>query len=211
MATTDRRQALFSLLAAIAAPELLASCVTSHNEDAIGKARALPGSTAFYTPDERRTVVLLADTIIPATDTPGALDADVPATLEALMTAWASEATKAAHRSAIAKVGARLIEIARKDLGELTLEERVAAVSALDAEAFPDGSPSIGMAFSAAGSGSAPGAQPAAMQYRALKVLIAQAYYASEAGSTKELQYELVPGRWIGDAPVSEIGRTWAE
>jgi len=54
-------------------------------------------------------------------------------------------------------------------------------------------------------------AQDTHWEYRGVKSLIATVYYLSEPGATQELQYELVPGRWIASAPIGEIGRTWAQ
>lgn len=207
MSGFDRRQAIFGLIAAVATPELLAGCVTSSDEDKLLQT----GGDSFYTAQELAFVTLLADAIIPRTDTPGAIDAAVPATLDALMATWASAETRNGHRLAIAQVGARLRELAGKDLEQLTPEQRISAVAALDAEAYANGAPPLGSSILSKGPGFTTVEQPLPVQYRALKSLIAQAFYASEPGATKELQYLNVPGRWVPDAPLSEIGRTWAE
>lgn len=211
MSGFDRRQAIFGLIAAVAAPEVLAGCVSTSEENDLLKTGPVASGVAFYTAEELATLTLLADAIIPATDTPGALDAGVPATLEMLMRNWASRQTQEGHRAAISRVGDRLRELGGRDLHKLTAEARVAAVAALDAEAYANGAPPPGIAIVSQGPGFTPVDQPVGIQYRALKGLIAQAYYASEAGATKELHYQNVPGRWVPDAPLSEVGRTWAE
>lgn len=60
--------------------------------------------------------------------------------------------------------------------------DRVAILSAVDAEAFAEGS------------GDSP--------WRTVKALILTGYYTSEEGGSKELNYELVPGRWDSDLPL---------
>jgi len=144
--------------------------------------KALGGASTFCTREELALVSRLADAIIPTTDTPGALDVGVPAFLDAMMATWASEDTKTRQRAAFSAISARLAALGADN-----------PIAALDAAAFSDWD----------GDGNE--------DYRALKSLIVQAYYSSEIGATQELQFELVPGRWRGDAPLADIGRTWAE
>ena len=127
------------------------------------------------------------------------------------MQAWAAPQTQTAHRAAIAAVEVRLGQLAGSDVQHLTPAQQIAAVSALDAEAYDRGAPPLALSILSKGPGFTSADQPVGIQYRALKALIAQAYYASEPGAMKELHYENVPGRWLPDAPLAEIGRTWAE
>lgn len=211
MSGFDRRQAILGLIAAVAAPEVLMGCVATGDRDDLLSPAGAAAAGGFYTKAELAAVSLLADAIIPATDTPGALDARIPETLDALMSVWASAETQEGHRAAIARVSARLRELAGADLETVTAEQRVTAVAKLDAEAYAGGAPPPGMSVIVKGPGFTPVDQPVVTQYRALKALIAQAYYASEAGAMKELHYQNVPGRWVADAPLTDIGRTWAE
>lgn len=55
--------------------------------------------------------------------------------------------------------------------------------------------------------GAAPKAPPF---FRQLKELTLAGYYTSEAGATEELQWLAVPGKYVADAPLSEVGRAWA-
>jgi gluconate 2-dehydrogenase gamma chain len=211
MARMHRRQAILGLIASVATPAVLAGCVANGDEENLLRPPAAGAEDAFYTPHELAVVSWLADAIIPRTDTPGALDAGVPATLDALMAVWASPATQKAHRRAIAQVGERLREIAGANLEGIATEQRVAAVATLDAEAYVGGQAPAGMSILSKGPGFSSSEQPVATRYRALKALIAEAFYASEAGAMQELHYEPVPGRWIPDASLAEVGRTWAE
>lgn len=183
----DRRQIIVGLAFALGGASALAAC-EGDSGDAILQAVRPTGRLSFYTRDEFRLLGVISDVIIPRTDTPGALDVQTPGYMDAMMDAWASDETKSAHRNALRAVRAEL------GSGFLRLPdaERRAAVAALDARAFSEQS-EIGS------------------HYRALKTLIASVYYASEPGATQDLQYELVPGRWDGDAPLTEIGRTWYE
>src|SRR4029450_83428 len=56
----------------------------------------------FFTSSESAFISALADTLIPKTDTPGALEAGVPAGFDRLLTSWASGARRAAIKQAVA-------------------------------------------------------------------------------------------------------------
>ncbi len=202
----DRRKVLLGLMLALGGGAV-AGCDIGASDDQIMRALRPDGRLAFYSGREFRFVGLIADAIIPKTDTPGAIEAGVPEYLDAMMATWASRETKQKHRQALRDIRARLRELGGEDLTKLVDEQRRTAIAALDAEAYADytGGMNLGI-FSG-------GAEPESLieRYRALKTLIAQVYYTTEAGATQELQHEALPGRWLADAPLAEIGRTWAE
>lgn len=180
-----------SALAAFDSAEAKAKAKPKPKAGSKPKAAAKP-KLAFYSAEELALVTFLADRIIPRTDTPGALDAGVPAYMDHLYATWASEKTKAAHHAQLATIIGhldRLTEAQPLEAGKRDAQ-RLKALEALDAAAF------------------APGAKH--WEYRNVKSLIATVYYVSEPGATQELQYEPVPGHWIASAPIAEIGRTWA-
>lgn len=147
------------------------------------EAKAETTASGFYTADELALVTFLADTIIPRTDTPGAIDAGVPAYMDHLYLTWASPKTQGEHRAHLAMIAGRLKSASGA--------QKLKTLEALDAAAFSREWDALG-------------------GYRAVKSLIASVYYVSEPGATQELQYEPVPGRWLPSAPIAEIGRTWA-
>jgi hypothetical protein len=177
---------------ALGGPAAVASC--GAGEDDILRALNPGGRLQFYRRREYRLVGVIADAIIPTTDTPGAIDADVPAYLDAMMATWASPETKTAHREALRLIAARLAEIGDGEFVKLADGPRRDAVAALDAGAF-----------------AADWEAEISRGYRQLKSLVASIYYASEPGATEELHYLLAPGPWVADAPLSDIGKTWAE
>jgi hypothetical protein len=130
----------------------------------------------------------VADTLIPATDTPGAIDAGVPAFVRGMLTEWASAATRAdviavldaIERLAWAQFGAGFLE--------LPAERRLAVLSRFDDDAISREDP----------------------PYSRFKYLVLVGYYQSEIGATQELRYELVPGAWRSCLPLTEVGRASA-
>lgn len=192
-----RRQVLtgliFSLGGATALTAFEAEAARPKRKAQKTAAPAAPAKATFYTKGELATVTFLANGIIPRTDTPGALDAGVPAYMDHLYATWASAKTQSDHRAQLAEITThldRLTGVQSVDAGNYD-KQRIKALEALDAAAFgPEGN--------------------AYWPYRNVKSLIATVYYLSEPGATQELHYELVPGRWIASAPIAEIGRTWA-
>ena len=69
-------------------------------------------------------------------------------------------------------------------------DARVAALTALDAEAF--------------------GPEVKTHPWRTLKALILTGYYTSEVGGAQELGFELVPGRFDPDLPLQPGDRAWS-
>jgi hypothetical protein len=131
---------------------------------------------------------LVADVMIPPTDTPGALVAGVPAFVRGMLEEWASAETRAQIAGVLDEIdkrawvrrGASFAQILPEQRHEL-LRDFDAAAYVLDDEA-----------------------------YRKFKFLVLAGYYQSEIGATQELRYEMVPGTWRGCMPFDEIGRASA-
>ncbi len=148
-----------------------------------GTALARAATAGFFTPAERAIVDAACDTLIPRTDTPGAIDAGVPAFIDGMMTNWASDETRASFRSVIAGIDA-----AAKGFAALPPADRAAQLAAYDRAAL-------------AGNDRA---------YRRFRELALMGYYLSEPGATQELRYELAPGVWEPRVAVTPETRAWA-
>jgi len=167
-----RREILQGLIVSIGGATALTACG--------GVANVLstrPGSMPrFYTSTEYALVTRISDLIIPRTETPGAVDANVPGYMDGLMTDWASRETKNAHRSALRQIKSELDRRARGDF--LNASDSVAeqSLAAFDAAAFAADGDAIG--------------------YKRMKGYVSQSYFATEEGATEELKWVAVPGRW---------------
>jgi hypothetical protein len=151
-----------------------------------------PGKQGFFTSNESTFMSALADTLIPTTNTPGALEAGVPAGFDQLLTGWASGARRTAIRQAIAALRVDLDQRAGESFVSASPAARLSALTALDAGAYgPE--------------------HERYEDYRDIKVLMVRLYYASEPGATLELRYDPVPGGYDGDVPFAKIGRAWAD
>jgi gluconate 2-dehydrogenase gamma chain len=130
----------------------------------------------------------MVDTMIPATDTPGAIDAGVPAFLRDMLREWASEATRAEFTGVLDAVQKQSFSKFGADFRELPAERRLEAMREFDGAAIKSGDAAYGK----------------------FKYLVLLAYYQSEVGATQELRYELVPGAWRSCLPLTEVGRASA-
>ena len=188
----NRRGALASLLA-ISASGALAACGSAEevaadasNTDVLRYARGVK----FFSDEEMAKMSAMADTIIPTTDTPGAVAAGVPDTLQGLASEWGDDAYRKYWREGVAKLSGDLDAMAGEDFAALPAAARERVLGQHDAKVF--------------------GGEAEDQFYKDFKRTVATAYYMSEPGATEELAYEAVPGQWIGVAPLSEYPKTWA-
>ena len=98
-----RRQILKGLIISIGGSSLLNSCggIAQVNISTIGMNR-------FYSDEENAWVSKICDLIIPRTETPGAIDVNVPGFLDGLMAEWANNETQREHHNSLKKIKAQL-------------------------------------------------------------------------------------------------------
>ena len=162
---------------------LVGAGMTANPAAAIAKGAAKGAAKAprFFTPAQAAVLAEVAEIIIPRTDTPGAKDAGVPAAFDAMMTNWASTQHQVQFRSVVD-------EFTAAGIMKMKPTDRVALVAKTDAEKMAVWDPA----------------------YVGFKQLVMTLYYLSEAGATKELRYELVPGSWDAWIPVTAATRAYA-
>jgi hypothetical protein len=150
-------------------------------------ADAAAATKRFFSAEQFATLAEAAEIMIPRTDTPGAKDAGVAESLDKLMSAWASAERRRQFAALIDELGASA-RAAGGTLASLSQEKRFEVVRAFDAEKLRAYDP----------------------VYTKFKELVLTLYYLSEAGATKELRYELVPGKWEPGIEVKTDTRAWA-
>jgi hypothetical protein len=130
----------------------------------------------------------VAEIILPQTDTPGAKEAGVPEVLDALMTNWASVERQQQFRALIDDMDRAALVAGGAPLPALGAEKRAELVRSYDAEKVGASDP----------------------VYKKFKELVLTLYYSSEAGATRELRYELIPGKWEPGIELAPDTRAWA-
>lgn len=151
----------------------------------------------------------VADTIVPRTDTPGAVDVGVPALFDALIKNWASPARAQALTGALAAIDTSAMDSAGRSFIALSPAQRHDLLAAYDARALAPAATSAkgdGAEVKSLGAlmNAGPVADPA---YAKLKELIVILYYYSEPALTQELTYEQVPGEWVPSIPLTPTTR----
>lgn len=141
----------------------------------------------------------IADTIVPKTDSVGALDADVPAKFDALMKVWASDMTRSQVTTALAEIDNLARTTNGKPFASLDAATRAELLTPHDASSLkilPTKTKTMVMSALAFPNYTNPG-------YGRIKELVVTLYYLSESALTQELTYEHVPGEWKPSIPVT--------
>jgi hypothetical protein len=147
----------------------------------------------FFTISEADIVEAIAGRIIPATDTPGAIDAGVPGFMDTMLAEFFQGNEKAIFKEGLKQVEADAQATYHKSFVKLTPEQQDEMLTKYDLEAYPkDRKPEEPVFF------------------RMMKELTVLGFCTSELGATKFLKYDPVPGSYRGCVPYSEVGAAWA-
>jgi gluconate 2-dehydrogenase gamma chain len=164
---------------------------------------ALNYKPQFFNEDQAALVSELAEVIIPKTDTPGAIDAGVPAFIDGML----FEVYPAAAKENFMKGLASFNEDAKKEYGDdfadCTTEQKNALVKKYH-EALAGNKNDSSTAWYKSGGKNT---KPFIIE---MKELTLTGYFTSEPGATQTLQYNQAPGPFKGCVPVTEVGKTWA-
>ncbi|WP_165390932.1 gluconate 2-dehydrogenase subunit 3 family protein [Pseudoduganella lutea] len=155
---------------------------------------AAPGKNAapeLLTRDELALTAVLAELIIPQTDTPGALAVGAHRTIDHLLKACVPDRDQIAFRAGLARIESLAQAKGGKRFGALSQARQVALLHAIDTGTAPFNAEDMGF-------------------FRRLKGYVAFAYYTSEAGASKELTYLPFPGGYTGNVKINRSTRTWA-
>jgi len=183
-----RREALKGLALAVGA------AATGWAGRAAAAAPVLTWTPTALTGDQARLVDVVAELIIPATDTPGARQAGVPQFIDRALANYCNKTQKDLLIGGLSRMDGD----ARASYGDVFValdpQQQVALLTAYDQEA--------GVARSQSP------AQP--HFFAALEDWVTIGYFTSEPGATVALKYDPVPGAYHGCVPLAEVGRAWA-
>jgi hypothetical protein len=194
----NRRQALerFALIAG--------GCLASNFAQAALKGANLHVSPAqsVLQPGQRKLVEQLTELVIPATDTPGAIEAGVPAFVDQIVSHWYTPG----ERDIFLQGLARLDNYCQHQWGRPFVScDTTQQTQALTAE---DESSRSYHETSQRHAQDAPD-EHSPFFYK-LKWLTVLGYYTSEVGATQELSYNPIPGHYEGDIDFDKVGRQWS-
>ena len=194
--SVDRREALRraafllgGVLAAPAAATLLAACEASHDAPEGWAPRALTAA-------QLEQVAVIAERIIPTTDTPGARAAGVHRFIDVMLAEYYDGAERTRFVAGLADVDVRAARAHGRSFVRCSAAQQSALLAQLDHESL----------------GADRAAEPRDVHafFRRMKELTVLGYYSSQPGATQELRYEAVPGRFDGCVPLARVGRAWS-
>ncbi|MDE2732270.1 MAG: gluconate 2-dehydrogenase subunit 3 family protein [Bacteroidota bacterium] len=164
----------------------------------LGGCSAPPEGVAFaartLTDGRDELVAVLAELIIPETDTPGARAARVHEFADAMLTDWYEAEETARFLEGLRQVQRRAEAAGGAPFNELTEALQVELLTQMEEEAHQ---------WQEAGR---QGDEPF---FFTIKSFTLFGYYTSEIGATQELRVNPM-GEYNGDVPYEEIGRSWA-
>ncbi|MEP6867679.1 MAG: gluconate 2-dehydrogenase subunit 3 family protein [Novosphingobium sp.] len=195
----DRRALMGRVAALIGASALPAEAFA-----VTGKKRA----KTFLTAPQFATLSAISDTVIPATDTPGAVGVGVPRLIDGMLRHWAAAPTRIQLAGAIAEVDRLALAADHKGFAALTPARRKQLLLPYDAAALKLGPPRTEKLTGLMGMMAGPPVMNPA--WVTLKELILALYYSSEVALTRELVYEHVPGKWVPSLKITPGMRPFA-
>lgn len=220
--TIDRREAVRRAVllvgGSLSAPAVIAALARDAAAERAGGAWVPRTLSA----EQLEQVATIAERIIPTTDTPGARAAGVHRFVDTMLTEYYTAPEREHFLAGLADVDARARREYRKTFLRASAAQQRAVLQQLDRETFVDRErTAVATAASKEterGGGGIPTDRPDADArardlppfFRTMKELTIVGYYTSQVGATKELRYEMVPGRFEGCVPLAKIGRTWA-
>ena len=154
------------------------------------------------TADQSKAISILAEMIIPTTDTPGAIAAGVPEFIETIVTEWYKDDERKIFLDGID--GLNAIAKSAEGVPYFKASESLRVTSLTEQE-------KIASEYVSGGSGGHPlaggGDDPHTPFFSKLKELVVTGYYTSEIGCKQEQIYKPMPGRYDGDLNYADFGR----
>jgi len=144
---------------------------------------------------QHATLAAVCELIIPKTDTPGAIEAGVPAFVADMYAHWMLPAERKNLLAGLADLDAASARAHGKSFAGATPAQQAALFGAARAAASGYQSRGFGARM----------ADPGAPFFFKMRDLVTLGYFTSEVGVNAELAYVPVPGRWDGDIPI----KTW--
>lgn len=144
-----------------------------------------PGwSPVYFSNDQILFLAELGETILPATDTPGAKEAGVERYIDSVVGEVFEEEEREIFTTSLQTFSNKVNEKYTKPFVECSQEERYESTVELMSTQEDFG--------------------------RTLKLLVVTGFFKSEAGATKVLDFVEVPGRWEACIPLNPDQKTWA-
>lgn len=155
----------------------------------------------YFGEARRHAVAAIAERIIPRTDTPGAIDAGVPRFIELMAADWFNDGERAIFDDGLNDLMEQAHQRYGKSFEQLSTDERVGLLEALEAKAGDSSWYEFGNVQRAFVSDA-----PFICQ---IKELTIWGFFTSRVGGTQVLRYEAMPMEFDGDRKLAPDDSSW--
>ena len=162
---------------------------------------AAPPPSRSLSAAQRALIAALAEQVIPRTDTPGALDAGVPAFIEQIVASWYTDTEYRIFLQGLDSLEQQAVQQFGQPYVALPAAQQDALLAAQESQAFAErrahppaeGSPA-----------DKPQIDEQAPFFIKLKELVVVGYYTSETAAQTEMVYLPIPNGYRGEASLAE-------
>lgn len=155
----------------------------------------------FLTENQAQFLSAFVDTILPKTETPGALDVKSDIFLDLVYAKTYGPEAQAKVKEGIDQLNNEALEEFGGDFVALSVADRVSFLQSQETKTAT---------FNRGVWGTSVGEQKPVGFYRQLKSQALWSYFSSEEVGKNVLNYDPIPGEYRGCVPAEEIGRIWS-
>ncbi|HBY88796.1 MAG TPA: hypothetical protein DEO86_23335 [Colwellia sp.] len=151
-----------------------------------------PVNSSTLSESQQQVISLLSERIIPKTDTPGALEAGVPAFISIIVSEWYNPDEKKAFISGINDMESYCFQQFNCSLSQASSAQHdlvLTEFERLTVKNKDSDKPSI---------------------FSTLRELVVVGFFTSKPGAMQALKHNHVAGQFIGDYPLSKVGKAWS-
>lgn len=156
----------------------------------------------YFTPEQRGVVAAITETIIPRTETPGAIDAGVPRFIELMQAQWCNDEERDVFQQGLAQLELRTRSEYGKRFDELDQKARLETLESLEADASDS-------AWYETGNIRRDFISDAPFICQ-IKELTVWGFFTSEEGGSQVLRYDPMPMYFDGDIPLKPDDSSWS-
>ncbi len=156
-----------------------------------------------FSPEKRKLVSAMTETLIPRTDTPGAIDAQVPKFLELLYDQWMAPPERALFDKGLTDADGRATARHGQKFSDCDPQSQKAVLEKMEEEQSEHG-------WFAFGGASVSEVQKDIPFLALFKEITVTGFFMSEVGAQQVLRYEMMPGKFDGNTELSSDDSSWA-
>lgn len=195
------RREVVKIAAILLGGSLSGSISSAAIANAVGGIHKAKAANAFFDSESSKSVAILVELIIPETDTPGAIEAGVPAFVELIVSDWYTDKEREIFLEGLAALDKFCQKSFGKSFSRCDTDAQIGALKWVERESKSYRS------NAAPGDNTLSEDAPFFLKLKELSVL---GYYTSEIGATQELIYNPMPMTYDGDINFVDVGRQWS-